>query len=383
MPRSRRLLSPGLLACTLLAFTLLAAATAHSQPPASPPVSGPLYEEEVAASNPIRAEQAKELDAYIRALRSDTRRLRTLFAPSYASEKDYLASARPLREAFAQSIGYPPPGEPNPAPAQFTKLGEDSLGTYYRASIPVLPGVNAVGLYLVPKGAKKAPLVISMHGGGGSPEVATFRGGANYHDMVRGGLKRGYVVWAPTHLFRAEGYPNDVRNRTDERLRLVGTSLTAVEVAKISRSLDVLLKRPEVDRNRVAMVGLSYGGYYSLVVPALDSRIKAVVSSCYFGVQEYRHERDENSVPSDFRFPDRMTLFKDSELVALICPRPLEIQAGATDAPTHREMGERLAPLGASHYKRLGKEDRFRFIVFQGGHEFWDPTAWEWLAKHL
>lgn len=365
-----------------VALPLLFAAAARTQQAPAP--QGPYYEEDVPASNPIRAEQARELDAYVRSLKTDFSRLNALFRPDYRSEKAYLASTRKLREAFAASIGYPPPGEPDAEPARFDRLGEDGIGTYYRARIPVLPGVHAVGLYLVPKGVTgKAPLVISMHGGGGSPEVATFHGGANYHDMVRGGVKRGYVVWAPTHLFRADGFPQDVRNQTDDRLKLVGTSLTAVEIAKITRSLDVILKRPEVDAKRVGMVGLSYGGYYALVTPALEPRIKAVVSSCYFGVQEGRYEQDELSVPSDFRFPDRMTLFRDSELVALICPRPLEIQAGAKDNASHREMGKRLAPASAAYYNRLGKSDRFRFLVFEGGHEFWDPTAWEWLGKHL
>lgn len=345
---------------------------------------GPYYEEDVPASNPIRARQAQELDDYIKGLKGSPDRLREIFKPDYRSEKAYLASTRKLREGFAESIGYPPPGRPDAEPAKFDRIGEDTIGTYYRASIPVLPGVHSVGIYIVPKGLKgKAPLVISMHGGGGSPEVALFHGGANYHDMVRGGVKHGYVVYAPTHLFRADGFPPDVRNRTDDRLRLVGTSLTAVEIAKITRALDVLLKRPEVDPKRVGMVGLSYGGYYALVTPALEPRIKAAVSSCYFGVQEYRYEQDELSVPSDFRFPDRMTRFRDSEIVALICPRPLEIQAGAKDAPTHREMGKRLAPLCEEYYRGLGKADNFRFLVLDGGHEFFDPSAWEWLGKHL
>ncbi len=350
--------------------------------PARPP--SPYYEEEVAASNPIRAEQARELDTYIKSLKADDTRLKKLFRPDYSSERAFAKSTRKLREAFAASIGYPPPGKPGAEKPRFEKVGEDSLGTYYRAWIPVLPGVHAVGMYITPRNVKgRAPLVISMHGGGGSPEVALFHGGANYRDMVRGGVKRGYAVWAPTHLFRAEGFPPDIRRQIDDRARLVGTSLTAIEIAKITRSLDVLLQRPEVDPKRVAMVGLSYGGYYTLVTAALEPRIKAAVSSCYFGVQEYRYEQDELSVPSDFRFPDRMSLFKDSEIVALICPRPLEIQAGAKDNATHREMGKRLAPACETYYRGLGKADHFRFVVFDGGHEWHDPTAWEWLQKHL
>lgn len=346
--------------------------------------SSPYFEQNVADSNPIRTQQARELEAYIRAMKADESRLKDLFKPDYSSARAYERSTRALRAAFARSIGYPPPGKAPATKPAFERLGEDSLGTYYRATIPVLPEVNAVGIYIVPRELKgKAPLVISMHGGGGSPEVALFHGGANYHDMVRGGVKRGYVVWAPTHLFRADGYPNDIRTRIDTRMRLVGTSLTAVEIAKITRSLDVLLKRPEVDPKRVAMVGLSYGGYYSLVTPALDPRIRAVVSSCYFGVQEGRYAEDELSVPSDFRFPDRFTLFEDPAIAALICPRPLEIQAGARDNASHRETGRRLAPQVAEHYRKLGKGENFRFVVFDGGHEFHDQTAWEWLQRHL
>src|ERR1051326_2665006 len=274
-----------------LTFALLTSALAQQPKPTPAP---PLYEDNVAASNPLRAEQAKELDAYITALKADNNRLHALFTPDYSSPRAFKASAKRLRQKFMESIGYPPPGKPDAEPPTFTQIGEDSLGIYYRAKISILPGVHADGIYIVPKGLKgRAPLIISMHGGGGSPEVALFHGGANYHDMVRGGVKRGYVVFAPQHLFQADGFPADIRNQIDKRARMVGTSLTAVEIAKITRSLDVLLKRPEVDPKRVAMVGLSYGGYYALVTPALEPRIKVALSSCYFGVQEWRYERNE------------------------------------------------------------------------------------------
>ena len=330
----------------------------------------PLYEDNVAASDPLRAEQARELEGYIQHLKADRSRA--------------IRDVKKLRERFARSIGWPPPGKPDAEPARFTKIGEDELGNYFRAVIPVLPGVHAEGIYIVPKNITgKVPLVISMHGGGGSPEGALFHGGANYHDMVRGGVKNGYAVFAPQHLFSAPGFPGDVRNRTDERLKLLGTSLTAVEIAKITRSLDVLLKRPELDPRRVAMVGLSYGGYYALVTPALEPRIKVAVSSCYFGVQEWRYERNELGVPSDFRFPDRFTLFRDTELVALICPRALLIQAGKGDDDEHRAGGVALAPESATFYEKLGLSDRFSFLLFDGGHEFDDASAWAFLEKRL
>jgi len=87
----------------------------------------------------------------------------------------------------------------------------------------------------------------------------------------------------------------------------------------------------------------------------VELRIKVAVSSCYFGVQEWRYERDELSVPSDFRFTDRFTLLRDPEIVALICPRALEIQAGSRDDADHRDMGVQIAPQAAEYYRQLSK----------------------------
>lgn len=368
-----------LFACGLVIFGTTAVVIAEE--PAKSPV---YYEEVVADSDHLRVEQAQELEAYIQGQKKDATRLNQLLRPDYSSVEAFEKSTEAYRAAFCASIGYPPPGEVPVEAATFTKLGEDGIGIYYRVKIPVLPSVHAEGIYIVPQGAKgKVPLVISMHGGGGSPEVALFHGGSNYHDMVRGGVKRGYAVFAPQHLFSVKDAPKDIRNKIDERMRLIGTSLTAVEIAKITRSLDVLLKREEIDASRVAMVGLSYGGYYALVTPAVEKRIKVSVCSCYYGVQENRYAREELSIPTDFRFVDRFTLFRDGEVGALVCPRALQIQAGKTDGVDHREGGKLQAPISAQYYEKLGLSKRFQHVVFEGGHEFDDATAWPFVEEHL
>ena len=54
----------------------------------------------------------------------------------------------------------------------------------------------------------------------------------------------------------------------------------------------------------------SGSGYYAIVAPALEKRIKVSVCSCYAFVQELRYRESEASVPSDFHFMDRFTLCK-------------------------------------------------------------------------
>src|ERR1041385_3477027 len=78
---------------------------------AQQPEASKYFEQDVASSNPLRTEQAKELDAYILALRKDQSRFHALFQPDYSSALKFEASAQPFRKAFCASIGYPPPGD--------------------------------------------------------------------------------------------------------------------------------------------------------------------------------------------------------------------------------------------------------------------------------
>ena len=342
------------------------------------------FEQEVAATHDRRVAQAAEFGDYIRRLREDPSQLQGIFQPDFASIQSFVTSAEAYRRAFATSIGFPAPGVIPEEPARFERLGEDGIGTYFRAYIPVRPGLNTEGIYIVPKGAiGPAPLVIAQHGGAGSPELALFNGGSNYHDMVRGAVKRGFAVFAPQLLFSSPGLATENRRQTDRRLRQVGTSIVALEIAKIMRGIDVLSARPEIDPARIAMVGLSYGGFYTLVTTAMDPRIKVAVCSGYFGIQEGRYAKDDLSIASDLEFAGRFTRFRDPDLIALICPRPLQIQAGLDDDPLHRTAGEQFAPLAAAWYERLGLGALFEHRMFAGGHEFNDALAWAFVQNHL
>ena len=110
------------------------AATAQSGPP--------YYEENVSASDPLRAEQARRLRPYILKMKTDESRLRSVFTPDYRSPKAFEASAKRLRQAFAASIGYPPPsvpagepGKPEREAPEFKRIGEDGIGVCCRIRI--------------------------------------------------------------------------------------------------------------------------------------------------------------------------------------------------------------------------------------------------------
>ncbi|MFR1983373.1 MAG: alpha/beta hydrolase family protein [Christensenellaceae bacterium] len=68
----------------------------------------------------------------------------------------------------------------------------------------------------------------------------------------------------------------------NRRLIQQGGSITAFEVQCLKRMLDWWENDPATDTQRLGVIGLSYGGMYALHFGALDTRIYATYSSCWF-----------------------------------------------------------------------------------------------------
>ncbi|WP_051669565.1 alpha/beta hydrolase family protein [Bryobacter aggregatus] len=325
-------------------------------------LSQQLHEEEPKLTLPVREQLWRQMDSYANGL---------------------TAKPESLRRLLKTRMGYPPPAMSVQSKLRLEKSGEDAVATYYRSYLTVAPGMDAYGLYIVPKKrvARRAPLVISQHGGGGTPEMATYNGGTNYHDQVRGAVAQGYVVYAPhtvMYPFRdrdlGTAIPSAVRKDLDEKFRAAGTSLAAVEVYKIQLAIDELVKRPEIDPNRIAMIGLSYGGYYSLYTAAVEPRIKVVVASCSV--------RNEEPV-LDSKIEGRLLDLAPADVAGLIAPRALQIQTGIDDKSSPIDQARIAAAKARSFYEKAGALPKFSFEEFAGGHEFRGSLVWPFLKKWL
>jgi predicted acyl esterase len=114
------------------------------------------------------------------------------------------------------------------------------------------------------------------------------------------------------------------------------------------------------------MIGLSYGGMYTLYTAAADTRIKAAVSSCWFN-DRYEYNWEDWTYFNGGRF-------LDAEVADLILPRKLYIEAGLHDelftANAARAEFERLK----KYAEREHAESALRFKLFDGGHEL-DKTS--------
>src|SRR5690606_29509905 len=86
-----------------------------------------------------------------------------------------------------------------------------------------------------------------------------------YSDFAAHLAERGYITLAPHNLYRHE----DRYRWLDRKANLVGGTLFTFIVASHRQWLDWLATLPEVDPQRIAFYGLSYGGETAVRVPTV------------------------------------------------------------------------------------------------------------------
>lgn len=288
---------------------------------------------------------------------------------AFEERKDYrkqiFCNQEKYREDLREMLGWPlTEKEICEVPvAKLDKLAEEADINIYRATIQIMEGFEITGLFYQRK-EKKLPLVIVQHGKEGTPELISnvYGNTFNYNHMAERVLESGVHVFAPQLLlWNKENYPVDYdRDNLDARLKRVGSSITALELYALMRILDYFEHQEYVAN--FGMVGLSYGGFYTLFATALDVRIKEAVSCSFF------NKREDNAW-TDWTWKNSAFKFNDAEVACLIYPRKLWIEVGINDEAFVIEGARAERNRLEEMCKEVGL-DWIEYIEFDGAHEF-------------
>jgi hypothetical protein len=82
-------------------------------------------------------------------------------------------------------------------------------------------------------------------------------------------------------------------------------------------------------------------------------------------------------------FSGWLTEFTDSDVVSLICPRPLQIQHGKKDRIAHWPQVVEEFDVAKTHYEKLNIGERIELVVHDGGHEAIVGSGIDFLNKWL
>ena len=198
--------------------------------------------------------------------------------------------------------------------------------------------------------------------------------------------KRGYVTLAPDALGFEERQHASLRGVDGERMegtrRLVeGSCLQAKMLWDLTRALDYLLTRREVDARRIGCLGHSLGGQETLFLSATDRRIAVAVSSC--GFSSYRSTFDAAILHNFALYVPGILRYGDLDRVlGLVAPRPFLVMAGSNDPLFPLEGVQATVREARRAYGKA--RDRLRLEVFPSGHGFTAPmreAAYAWFDR--
>jgi dienelactone hydrolase len=165
-----------------------------------------------------------------------------------------------------------------------------------------------------------------------------------------------------------------------------GASWPGVFSYEDRRSVDYLLTRPEVDRERIGCGGLSGGGIRSVFLAGLDPRIKAGI--CVGFMSTYRGMlRNHINGNGMIMYVPHLAKFLDMpDVIALRAPSPLLVQYLEGDGLFSLE-GQKAADQKISRiYEKAGNGSNYSGRFYPGKHRFdmaMQEEAFAWLSKVL
>ena len=120
-------------------------------------------------------------------------------------------------------------------------------------------------------------------------------------NLAKRGMLALNVEWLGMGQLRTPGFAHGRMNQLD----LCGTSGLAPFYLAMERALDVVLKHPYADADRVGVAGLSGGGWQTIWISALDRRVTlsnpvAGYSSLVTRIHHRSDLGDSEQTPTDF-----------------------------------------------------------------------------------
>lgn len=181
-----------------------------------------------------------------------------------------------------------------------------------------VPGLWVPALLYEPKQLTgQVPVVLNVNGHDGKGTAADYKQMRCINQAKRGMLALN-VEWLGMGQLRSPDFVHYRMNQLD----LCGTSGLAPFYLSMKRGLDVLLAHEHADPSRVAVAGLSGGGWQTIFISSLDERV--TLSNPVAGYSSFRTRArvlsdlgDSEQTPADLA-----TVVDYTHLTALRAPRP-------------------------------------------------------------
>lgn len=311
--------------------------------------------------------------------------------PSPATAEEWTRDAGIMREKLLATIlrGWPPEWVQHPMRTEDRGL-VSVPGDGYRIRklrFEVVPGFYIAALLYEPTQARQpSPAILNVNGHiyGQGKEIEYKQ--KRCINQAKQGIFALNLEW----LYFGELTHPENQHWFGAHLDLVGANGIGLFYLAMKRGLDYLHEHPGIDRDRIGMTGLSGGGWQTVLLSALDERVRAAVP---VAGHSSLVSRIEDFSPGDIgdweqKGTDVLSEFEYAHFTAMIAPRPLLQIHNAEDIfRSHRVKPatfDALIPI----WDLYGAREDFEF------HENFDPAdhnyqldnrlqSYRFFAKHF
>jgi dienelactone hydrolase len=345
--------------------------------------------------------------------------------PRWRSVREWQAQGRKL---VFDSLG---PAPPPVAPAAEVVERTDA-GPFIREKIvfSTAPEFRVPAYVHIPKNrAGRVPAIVDLHSHGGmflfgKEKVIDFGDNhpamTEYHKANYAGrptatelARRGYVVitidafpFGERRILmdedlaagwdRSKYTPDDVRRLNQKCRQKESTVVKSLAYAGLTwpgivawddiRTVDYLVTRPEVDPARIGSIGVSMGGYRSLLLAGLDDRIAAGCVAGFMSTVRPMIRRHMDTHSFVHFIPHVHGALDLPDIVALRAPKPLLVQQCRRDGLFPPEGMEEAVKKLEAIYRKAGAADAFTARFYDLPHILdieMQEEAFAWLDKRL
>jgi len=274
-----------------------------------------------------------------------------LWKYDYRSRDSYEASIAPHRARFATRIGVvgsrlPAHGiEYLSSSIESSLVAENDQCLIHAVRWPVLDGMTAEGLWLLPKRAVVAR-VVALPDADWTPEMvagiepcdSSFAGDLAAHGcevLIPTLINRDYQFSKNESIGRSTNLSH--REFIYRQAFELGRHVIGFEVQKVLAAVDQFQLRSRGERELpIAVVGVGEGGLLALYSAAVDNRIDTAVVSGYFDQREQAWAE-----PIDRNVWGLLSEFGDAEIASLIAPRRLYVETASLSLVDYPVVGVR------------------------------------------
>lgn len=195
------------------------------------------------------------------------------------------------------------------------------------------------------------PAVVCMHGHGGQL-YSVYQEETPYKGFATRLASNGYITIAATV---------SQHNIYEENRTLMGERLW-----DLIRCIDYLETLPQTDRTNIGCAGLSLGGEMAMWLGAMDTRVKATVSSGFLT----KMDQMEKGHCMCWKFPGLRELVDYADIYSMIAPRYLMCQNGLKEPAADFTVALAQEALNEINliYKDFGKPENVTLLAHPEGH---------------